>query len=83
MNDQPTIYLSREIRLKGIKEALTELLTETLTPDECRRRLAAYGCDESEAEALMRSAPKTMIRRRKTRYRGEKLPLEGGKGQRP
>lgn len=70
-----THHLPREIRMKGIKEALTELLTGTLTNDDCRKRLAAYGCDESETAALISSAPKTMVKRKRARFKGDTLPL--------
>ena len=68
------VYLNREARMKGIHEALTELLTGTIFTDQCRERLKGYGCDESETEALIRSAPKTMKPRKHKRFKGDLFP---------
>lgn len=66
----------RELRMKAIKEALVEFVTGKQWEDSVRRVLADNGCDPSEIDALLRSAPKTIKRRTCARFKGEVMNLD-------
>ena len=66
----------REYRMKAIKDALVEFVTGVAGEEYTRFLLTDNGCDESEVAALLRSAPKTIEKRRKPKFKGEVLPLD-------
>lgn len=71
------------LRNKRIKEFLVEYVTGKLDQRRLMALLKDCGRDESEASALILSAPKTIKPRTKPAFKGEELPsfdLVGGQG---
>jgi hypothetical protein len=72
----------RAYRMKAIHKALTEFVTGKNSESYTRFVLKDNGCDESETDALIKSAPATIKPRTKPEFKGEvmPMPLVGGSG---